>query len=346
MPKKIDLMLAEALVARGLVVQEQMDTFLQDVDSSGEGLQAVLLKRGVVSEKDILTVLSGKLRIPFVQLNELTVEKAALDKVPIKIATYYGFVPLGISGRVLTIAVAAPLEIRVRDEIRIQLGYEIEAMLAEQSDIADVLEKWRSGDIHIVSPADVSPLKESVKKPEQEVKIHAETVPWVPKDPPRSQLKKEKKLLGEILIDRGLLTAEQLAKALEDQLATKELLGAILVRKGFVKQKDLLAALSERFNLPLVDLRTTRIDWDMLKYFSSSLVFDYHCIPFSRDERSVTMALSNPLEAWTIKKAEEEAKGMELKLALASREDIDEAIKQYKLYMQQKLKIICQKKST
>ena len=93
-------MLAEALVARGLVVQGQMDTFLQEVDGSGEGLQAVLLKRGIVSEKDILTVLAGKLRIPYVQLKELTVEKAVLDKIPIKIATYYGFVPLNIYGRV------------------------------------------------------------------------------------------------------------------------------------------------------------------------------------------------------------------------------------------------------
>jgi len=346
MPKKTDLMLAEALVARGLVAQEQMNTLAQEADGSGEGLQAALLKRGIVSEKDILTVLAGKLRIPYVQLKELTVEQAVLDKIPIKIATYYGFIPLNIYGRVLSIAVAAPLEVRVRDEIRIQLGYEIETALAEQSDIADVLEQWRSGNIHIVPQIGASPRKEAVKEVVQDVKIHAETIPWVPKDPPRAQFNKEKKLLGEILIEKGLLTAEQLARALEEQSTTKELLGFILVKKGFVKQKDLLTALSERFNLPLVDLRVTRIDWDMLKYFSSSLIFDYHCIPFARDERCVTMAISNPLEAWTITRAEEEAKGFELKLALALREDIDDAIKRYQLYMQQKLKIICQKKST
>lgn len=346
MPKKTDLMLAEALVARGLAAQGQMDAFLREVDGSGEGLQAALLKRGIVNEKDILTVLAEKLRIPYVQLKELAIEKAVLDKIPIKIATYYGFVPLNICGRVLSIAVAAPFEIRVRDEIRIQLGYEIETMLAEQSDIADVLEKWRSGDIHIIPQAAASLRKETVKEVAQEVKIRAEAIPWVPKDPPRSKFNKEKKLLGEILIEKGLLTAEQLAMALEEQSATKELLGAIVVRKGFVKQKDLLAALSERFNLPLVELKSKRIDWEMFKYFSSSLIFDYHCVPVERDERSVTMAISNPLDAWTIKRAEEEAKGFELKLALASQEDIDDAIKRYQAYMQQKLKIICQKKLT
>ncbi|MBI5024778.1 MAG: hypothetical protein HZC18_07265 [Candidatus Omnitrophica bacterium] len=346
MPKKIDLMLAEALVARGLVAQEQMDLFLQEADGSGEGLQSALLTRGIVGEKDILTVLAGKLRIPYVQLKELTVEQAVLDKIPIKIATYYGFVPLGIRGRVLSIAVAAPLEVRARDEIRIQSGYEIETMLAEQSDIADVLEKWRSGGMHIVPQIDVSPRKEAATKVAQEVIMPAETIPWAPKEPPRSQFNKEKKFLGEILIEKGLLTAEQLALALGEQGTTKEFLGTIVVKKGWVKEKELLTALSERFNLPLVDLRATRIDWDMLQYFSSSLIFDDHCIPFARDERCVTMAISNPLEAWTIKRAEEESKGFELKLALASREDIDGAIKRYQTYMQQKLKIICQKKST
>ena len=346
MSKKTDQILAQALVEKSLVSQEQVETFLLEAEGSGEGLQSVLLKKGALSEKEILTILAGKLRIPYVQLKELSVEKAVLDKIPVKIASYYKFMPLTISARTLAIAVAVPLDIRTRDEIRIQTGYEIEAMLAEQNDIAEALERWRTGSLHILAQTGDSPGKEAVPKAAPAVVIHAETIPWVPKQPSQTQVGKEKKLLGEILIEKGLLTEEQLAKALEEQVSTKELLGVILVRKGFVKQKDLLVALSERFNLPLVDLNAMRIDWDMLKYFSSSLVFDYHCIPFARDERSVTMAISNPLEAWAIKRAEEEAKGYELKLALASREDIDDAIKRYQTYMQQKLKIICQKKST
>ena len=346
MPKKIDLMLAEALVARGLVAQEQMDAFLREADGSGEGLQAVLLKREIPSERDILIVLAGKLRLPYVQLKELTVEKAVLDKISVKIASYYGFVPLNISGRILTIAVASVPDIRIKDEIRIQLGYEIEIALAEQGDITDVLEKWRGGGMHIVPQVDASPRKEAVTKVAQEAITRAETIPWAPKEPPRSQFNKEKKLLGEILIEKGLLTAEQLALALGEQVTTKEFLGTIVVKKGWVKEKELLIALSERFNLPFVELKSKRIDWELFKYFSSSLIFDDHCVPFERDEHSVTMAISNPLEAWTIKRAEEEAKGFELKLALASREDINDAIKQYQLYMQHKLKIICQKKST
>ena len=141
MSKKIDLILADALVEKGLVVQKEMDVLVPDADSSGEGLQSILLKRGILSEKDILTVLAEKLRLAYVQLKDITVEKTVLDKVPVKIASYYGFVPLKISGRILTIAVPSPLEIKIQDEVRTQLGYGIEIALAGQGDISDALKK-------------------------------------------------------------------------------------------------------------------------------------------------------------------------------------------------------------
>ncbi len=332
MSKKIDLILANALVGNGLVAREQIDTLMQEADGSGEGLQAVLLKKGALSEKDILIVLAGRLRLPYVQLKELTVEKAVLDRISIKIASYYKFVPLNITGRVLTIAVAAPLEIRTRDEIRIQLGYEIEIALTEQNDIADVLEKWRGWGVDFV--------KETVVLPPEKVVAVAPEGSLLPKGACRPQAKFSKttrKLLGEILIKKGLLTPERLALALGEQVTTKELLGTVVVRKGWVKEKDLLAALSERFNMPLVDLKNRQIDWSITTEFSSVLIFDYRCVPFKRDERSVTMAINNPFDAWTIKRAEEEAKGLILELALTSREDIDDAVKRYQRYIQKRL---------
>ena len=332
MSKKTDLILAEALVEKGLINQEQMDALFNEADVSAEGgLQAILLKKGIISEKDILIVLAGELRLPYVQLKELTVEKSVLNKISLKVATYYGFIPLNISGRVLTIAVSSPLDIKIRDEIRIQLGYEIEIALAEQSDIADTFENWDNIGAEMSKGVVASaPPKEAVRE--------EKTISWTATNPSQSQFGKDKKLLGEILIERGLLTSEQLALALGEQSTTKELLGVILVRKGWVKEKDFLTALSQRFNLPLVELKSKRIDWEIFRYFSSSLIFDYRCVPFERDEHSVTMAISNPLDAWTVKRAEEEAKGLILKMALTSREDIDDTIKQYQLYMLQKLK--------
>jgi type IV pilus assembly protein PilB len=144
---------------------------------------------------------------------------------------------------------------------------------------------------------------------------------------------RKQKLLGEILIEKSLITPEQLKSALEEQVTTKEFLGAILIGRRYIQEVDLLKALSEQFNIPFIKLRDKYIDWELVKQFSSSLILDYKCIPIKKDDYSITIALTNPLDAWLLKKAEEEAKGLNVKMVLASQADIQEVIERYKQYM-------------
>ena len=144
----------------------------------------------------------------------------------------------------------------------------------------------------------------------------------------------KQKLTGEIFIQKGLIDQEQLAWALGEQEVTKEFLGMVLLRKKWVKERDLMLALSEHFNMPLVDLKNQYIDWEVVKHFSPSLIMDYHYFPFKRDARSVTMAVTNPLDAWSLKRAQEEARGLGLSLALTSQAGMEDAIKRYQRYIQ------------
>jgi type IV pilus assembly protein PilB len=144
---------------------------------------------------------------------------------------------------------------------------------------------------------------------------------------------KSQKKIGEILIEHGLITPEQLKYALEEQARTNKFLGAILLKKGNLKEKDLLNALSKQFNIPLVKLESKNIDWDFVKKFSAALILDHKCLPVSQDEESMTIAVSNPLDVWAIKKAEEEAGGLRLKLVLICGKDIEDAITEYKRRM-------------
>lgn len=144
---------------------------------------------------------------------------------------------------------------------------------------------------------------------------------------------RSQKRLGEILIEKGLITAEQLKEALAQQSETKEFLGKILLKKNISRETDLLEALAAQFNIRYARLKYRYIDWQLLKQFSVALILDYHCIPIARDEWSVTIAISNPLDAWAIKKAEEEARGLRINLVLASEDDIKEIIQRYQKYL-------------
>ncbi len=145
---------------------------------------------------------------------------------------------------------------------------------------------------------------------------------------------RSQKKFGEILLAKGLITGEQLKAALAEQDRTKELLGKILLKKGQIKEPNLLEALSEQFGIPFVGLKNKYIDWNLVKTFSSSLILDYCCFPVAQDKGIVTIAIANPLDVWAIKKAEEETKGLKLKLVLVSEEDMREVIQRYKRYIQ------------
>ncbi len=141
------------------------------------------------------------------------------------------------------------------------------------------------------------------------------------------------KKLGEILIEKGLISPGQLEEALKEQARTKEFLGALLLKKKFIKEKDLQAALSQQYDIPVVSLKDRYIDWNMVRKFRSSLILDYKCLPLEIDDWSVTLAITNPLDIWAIKWAEEETAGLRLKLVLVSSEDMNAAIARYQQYV-------------
>jgi len=141
---------------------------------------------------------------------------------------------------------------------------------------------------------------------------------------------RKKKRLGEVLIEKGLIKPGQLNDALDEQKITKEFLGTILLKRNQIKEKDLLEVLSEQFDIPFISIKYEYVDWEFVKGLSPSLILDYKCFPFHRDDDSITVAITNPLDPWVLKKAEEETRGFKLKLVLVSEEDMKDSIERYK----------------
>ena len=142
MPKKIDILLSESLVEKGIIDKNATAALLKEADTLGISLQQFLLNRQLVTEKDILDILAEKLNLGRINLKESPVEKSVIDKIPVKVATYYKFMPVQIKDRVLTIAVASPLDIKTQDEVRTQLGLDISVALSFKDDVQDALKRY------------------------------------------------------------------------------------------------------------------------------------------------------------------------------------------------------------
>src|SRR5438105_839926 len=113
--------------------------------------------------------------------------------------------------------------------------------------------------------------------------------------------------LGELLIQKKLITQAQVDSALEQQKLSRDFLGLILVRSGFIREEDLVKVLSEQFHMPVVDLKTQFIDWDLAMRFTPAVVVDHQCLPLFQDDRGITVAILNPLDVQAISKLEEQA---------------------------------------
>jgi len=142
MLKKLDLLLSEALIAKNLVKKSDLDFLLQEAGKSEASLAQVIIKKGLLTEKDVLMLLSEKLGLVYADTKDFAINKSVISKVPVKIASYYRFLPVEIKDKVLTLAVSWPLEIKVQDEIRMQLGLDIEMVLSPENDILDGLKKY------------------------------------------------------------------------------------------------------------------------------------------------------------------------------------------------------------
>ncbi|MFH1367988.1 MAG: GspE/PulE family protein [Elusimicrobiota bacterium] len=104
-----------------------------------------------------------------------------------------------------------------------------------------------------------------------------------------------KPLIGQILLKEGVISEEQLNKALETQKSVNERLGKILIQKGWAKEYDVLKALSFQFNYPLVNLAEQKIDKSLTGRISAKFSHRYNLVPINLQNDVLTVAVSDPL---------------------------------------------------
>ncbi|MGQ9696480.1 MAG: type II secretion system ATPase GspE [Armatimonadota bacterium] len=148
--------------------------------------------------------------------------------------------------------------------------------------------------------------------------------------------------LGEILIERGLITEEQLHEALEQQKRSGELIGQVLINLGYVQERDVLEALGEQLGLPVVTLTEHSVDPVALGQVPSEFAMRHQLIPLRSDDHTITVAMANPLDVQPLDDLRL-VTGCEIKPAIASPSEIKRAIEQF--YMEKMIQDISEQEA-
>ena len=138
---KQDKILREALLKHNLLSEKDLGALQKIADTEQVSLRLQLLRTKTLTEKQILIALSQHLNVDTVDFKNLTVEPQAIQKVPIKIATYYQILPIQFVKNVLIVASAEPLEVSTRDDLRVHLGMDINYVLAESAHLQEALKR-------------------------------------------------------------------------------------------------------------------------------------------------------------------------------------------------------------
>src|SRR2546421_7430521 len=147
--------------------------------------------------------------------------------------------------------------------------------------------------------------------------------------PPPPQAKRH---LGQILIDQGILTEDQLRIALLEQTKQHVPVGRLLVQLGFVSEATLRDALSEKLGLQSVDLAHIIVDPSALKMLPREMARRYHIFPVAidRQQKKFIVALADTNNIVAIDQLRAHLKGeFEVELRLAGDSEVDLAIEHY-----------------
>lgn len=135
--------------------------------------------------------------------------------------------------------------------------------------------------------------------------------------------------LGEILIKKGLISQEQLEKAIAESKNKREVVGKTLVRLNMITEAELLEVLGEQLGLPFINtLKDITVDKATIEAVPVKFVWHYKFMPLRIKGKVLTIAISDPLGVWSMEDLKLHL-GFDIERILATEEQIMAAIRRY-----------------
>ncbi|MCG3175477.1 MAG: hypothetical protein MOGMAGMI_00406 [Candidatus Omnitrophica bacterium] len=138
---KPDSDFCKAVVGAGWADAERLAAALKQSRATERSLPDLLCADAGAPEAELYRLLADKQGLPLEDLRGFQADRALVERVPIRIAGHYHFMPVRQEGRGVVIAVESPLNLKTLDEIRLHLGFGVQQVLARRSEIEEALKR-------------------------------------------------------------------------------------------------------------------------------------------------------------------------------------------------------------
>jgi type IV pilus assembly protein PilB len=142
--------LTEILILRGIVPIEKLDTISGEREKDDQAILA-LLDQGVVTQAQLASARAAQAGLPYVELLEYPVDRAAVALVPAAMCRRHEVLPIGIAGDFLMVAMVDPGDVFAIDDVRAASRMQVRAVVAERSDLRGAIDRFHRADGELTS---------------------------------------------------------------------------------------------------------------------------------------------------------------------------------------------------
>jgi len=160
--------LKKILLDSGLVKEQALNDAMPK-EGIKEPLQAIVIKKKLISEKDLTKLYAKQMDMPYVELSEIKIPREILLKIPERIARKYQVVLFGTEEDQFQLAMSDPEDFQAADFITKQVGGKLKTYIATSADILAALDQYKGN----ISSEITQAIKDSSENAESEEKVNA-----------------------------------------------------------------------------------------------------------------------------------------------------------------------------
>lgn len=136
-----------------------------------------------------------------------------------------------------------------------------------------------------------------------------------------------RKRLGDLLVEAGVMTNEQLDYALRNK-SDDEKLGDFLIRENFLTEQQLIEVLEFQLGVPHINLNQYAIEPELLQLVPVELAKRANIMPIRRDKNKLFIAMADPMDYFAIEEVRM-ATGCQIETSIAAKDDLYRTITKY-----------------
>jgi len=142
------------------------------------------------------------------------------------------------------------------------------------------------------------------------------------------EMVRDRKKLGDFLLEEGLITEEELINAFSRQQETRQSLGKVLVEEGYLGEDTLLEAMEKQLGLPRINLQNLKVDPEVATSIPLEMTRRYQVIPVGREGNLLSLAMVDPQNLAALDEVER-VTGCQVKPFIAGEGTIERLTDQY-----------------